>query len=95
MKWKPYGPFQGFYKDITPIIENQMDNILENEMETGCIDIRVIGFSLGRDGMAKFTYHSNRHGGAWVRKIFAEPLLHCQETWITVECWDLKFRVFI
>ena len=31
------GPFKGVYRDITPIMENQMEKKMENEMETGII----------------------------------------------------------
>ena len=27
------GPFKGVYRDITPIMENQMEKKMENEME--------------------------------------------------------------
>ena len=29
------GPVKGGYRDITPIMENQMEKKMENEMETG------------------------------------------------------------
>ena len=28
------GPFKGVYRDITPIMENQMEKNMENDMET-------------------------------------------------------------
>ena len=31
------GPFKGVYRDITPIMENQMEKNMENEMEAGII----------------------------------------------------------
>ena len=31
------GPFKGVYRDITPIMENQMEKKMENEMESGII----------------------------------------------------------
>ena len=31
------GPVKGVYRDITPIMENQMEKKMENEMETGVI----------------------------------------------------------
>ena len=31
------GPFKGIYRDLTPIMENQMEKKMENIMETGII----------------------------------------------------------
>ena len=31
------GPFKGVYRDTTPIMENQLDKNMENEMETGIV----------------------------------------------------------
>ena len=28
------GPFKGVYRDITPMMENQMEKTMENDMET-------------------------------------------------------------
>ena len=38
------GPFKGVYRDIIPIMENQMEKKMENGMETGIIMgyVRVI-----------------------------------------------------
>ena len=35
------GPFKGVYRDITPIMENQMEKKMENEMETGIIMVYI------------------------------------------------------
>ena len=32
------GPFKGVYRDITPIMENQMEKTMENDMEAGIIE---------------------------------------------------------
>ena len=38
------GPFKGVYRDITPVIENQMGKDMENIMDTGVIWV----FSFGK-----------------------------------------------
>ena len=44
MFYKGYIGVMGIYRDITPMLESQMENKMDNDMKTVVIDIGVIIF---------------------------------------------------